>query len=523
MSTHRMRSRRNFLKTSTGLLAGAPWVSRMQRAMPASKFDPHFATASQAIRAIESGAISSRELTEETFAQIRKHNPRINAFVTLLEEQALERARQADQAQSRGQTWGPLHGLPILVKDSFATAGVRTTSGSKQLEKHVPAHDAIAVERLKRAGAILVGKTNMPEFASDLQSYNEVAGTTNNPWDAGRTPGGSTGGGAAALAAGFGFLELGSDIGGSIQTPAHFCGIYGHKSSLGLVPLDGHVPPPPGRVDAIIDLGVAGPMARSAQDLLLELQVIAGPKPAEARAYRWNLPAARGASLRDYRIGYVLDDPFCRVSSEVGDVLASTIEALRKRDVTLTEGWPAGIQGQANFDLYLPLLAAAFSTAVQEEGLKVLRESGDKPWAYHARKWLAGIDMAHKDWLVQSGERLKYRALWQEYFQTHDAFLMPVNFIPAFRHDHNLSFFERTVDTPQGKRQYGDMLRWISFATLSGCPATVAPAGRTPAGLPVGIQILGPFLEDATPIDLAGRLADVIGGFTVPPGFSSGQ
>ena len=192
------------------------------------------------------GVISSRELLDTTFGRIKKYNPRLNAFVTLMEEQASERGRLADEQRAAGKIWGPLHGLPIVIKDAFETAGVRTTSGSKTLEKYVPKEDAAAVARLKKAGAIVVGKTNMPEFAGDLQSYNEIVGTANNPWDIKRTPGGSTGGGAACIAAGMGFLELGSDIGGSIRTPCHFCGIYGHKPTLNVVPMEGHIPPPPG-------------------------------------------------------------------------------------------------------------------------------------------------------------------------------------------------------------------------------------------------------------------------------------
>ena len=225
---HYPKTRRAFLKTVAGMAAAAPFVSRMPGIAAATgpDFDPDFGTASDATRAIRSGAISSREVTEHVYARIKKFNPRINAFVTLLEDQAMDRAKKADEALAAGRVWGPLHGLPILIKDVFPTAGVRTTSGSMMLENYIPTEDAVAVSRLKAAGAVILGKTNMPEFAGDLQSFNDVAGTTNNPWDLARTPGGSTGGGAAALAAGMGFLELGSDIGGSIRTPSHFCGIY---------------------------------------------------------------------------------------------------------------------------------------------------------------------------------------------------------------------------------------------------------------------------------------------------------
>lgn len=517
-----LNTRRSFLKRTVGLATAAPFMSRFPTATPAAarKFDASFGTASDAARAIRARAISSRELVEHTYQRIRKFNPKINAFVTLVEEQAIARAKQADEALAASKPWGPLHGVPILIKDSFETAGVRTTSGSKTLENYVPKQDAIAVARLKRAGAILVGKTNLPEFAGDSQSYNEVAGTTNNPWDLARTPGGSTGGGAAALAAGFGFLELGSDIGGSIRTPCHFCGVYGHKPTLNLVARGGHIPPPPGQVTPVVDLPVFGPMARSAQDLLLELEIIAGPDPGEAIAYRWKLPPPRGSRLKQYRMGYVLDDRFCPLTPEVAEVLSSAIERLRKHGVELTEGWPAGVDAQQTFDNYFLLLGAFFSPTTSEDELNLLRKSLESPWGYYAKTRFEGATLLHKDWLALTTRRLKARGMWQEYFKTHDAFLMPECFTTAFPHNHELTFYERTIPTSQGPRLYGDVLRWISFATLTGCPATVAPAGRTKQGLPVGIQIMGPYLEDATPIDIAARLAEVIGGFLAPPGYA---
>jgi len=502
-------------------LPAFPFIKSLPRAESATTdFDPSFGTASQAVRAMREGVISSTELLNHTFSRIENYNSRINAFITLNQEEARERARRADEALARGRRFGPLHGLPILIKDTFATAGLRTTSGSKQLERYVPGEDAVAVGRLKEAGAIIIGKTNMPEFASDMQSYNLIAGTTRNPWDLERTPGGSTGGGAAALAAGFGFTELGSDIGGSIRIPCHFCGVYGLKPSLNLVPLGGHIPPLPGERAPKPDLGVAGPMARSARDLLLQLEVIAGPDPQEAEAYRWKLPAPRRTRLNDYRIGYVFEDPFCPVSPEVAAPLERALDSLRKAGADLTEGWPEGFDPGKAFDLYLVLLAAAFSVAITAEERELMRENVGSSWGAYARLWLKGSSLSHTEWLALSGERLNLRAIWSRYFETYDAFLMPVNMVPAFEHDHHLSFFERTVTTSAGPRQYGDLLRWISPATLTGCPAAVAPAGKTTARLPVGLQIMGPFLEDATPIDIAEYFGEILGGFTPPGGFS---
>jgi amidase len=486
----------------------------------AAGFDPDFGTATQALAALRRGAISSRELTSHVFARIKKHNPALNCFVTLTEDQAMARAAEADAALAKKKPCGRLHGLPIVVKDVFATQDVRTTSGSKSLEKHAPKEDAAVVARLKAAGAVIVGKTNVPEFAADWQSFNQVAGVSNNPWDVGRTPGGSTGGGAGALAAGLGFLEIGSDIAGSIRIPAHFCGVYGHKPTWDVVPMRGHIPPPPGIPAGPAELPVAGPLARGAQDLLLGLGVVAGPDAGETVAYRWQLPAPRQTTLRDYRIGYVIDDPFCRLDSAMKGVLSDAVESLRRSGAQLTEGWPTGIDPRRQSELYEWLLAAFFSQTLPDAQFKGMQQAaaggaGDP--------WVKGTTSLHREWLRQSGERWKARAVWQDYFSAHDAFLMPVAFVPAFPHDHTSDMNARRLMTAEGPRPYGEMSKWISFATLTGCPATVAPVGRTKGGLPVGIQIMGPYLEDATPIDVATKLAAIMGGFVPPPALGAGK
>jgi amidase len=514
----RKPGRRDFLKSATALALSAPYITRIQRPRPkAAKFDPDFGTAGQAAEAIRAGVISAREITEHCYHRIKQYNPKLNAFVTLVEEDALKRAKQADEALAGSKPWGPLHGVPILIKDGFSTEGVRTTAGSKLLETYVPPADAITVARLKKAGAIMLGKTNVPEFLADWQSYNQIAGTANNPWDLNRTPGGSTGGGAAALAAGLGFLELGSDIGGSIRVPSHFCGIYGHKPTLDVVPLQGHIPPPPG-VLAPAELPVAGPLARSARDLLLELEIIGGPTVPESVAYRWSVPPPRKTSLKDFRIGYVVDDPFCRLDAPVAEVISQTIEALRKQGATLTEGWPAGIKPEESFDTYFRLLAAVFASTLTDEQFKQIQESIPK-MSGGEKLWSEGMVTPHREWLLYSGRRLKARELWQQYFKTHDVFLMPTDFVAAFPHDHTPNAFERVLNTSQGQRKYMDQLGWISFATLTGCPATIAPVGHTKGGLPVGIQIMGPFMEDATSIKLAELMVQTTGGFAAPPGY----
>jgi amidase len=512
-------SRRSWMGLGGAGLLSTLLHQRSVRSAARGSFDPAFGSAVDALRALRTREISSSELVDHVFRRIHQHNPQINAFLTLNEEEARKAAKRDDEELAGADDLGALHGLPILVKDTFETKSLKTTSGSMSLADHTPEVDAVAVARLRRAGAIIVGKTNMPEFASDLQSYNGITGTARNPWNPDRTPGGSTGGGAAALAAGFGFLEIGSDIGGSIRTPSHFCGVYGLKPTIHVVPLRGHIPPLPGEPQIEDLLGVAGPLARSPQDLLLELLVIGGPEPGMDRGYRWTLQPARGTHLKDYRIGFVLDDPFCPVSAGVRLVLEALIRELEGQGAHLTRGWPAGYDPAESFGIYLRLLGGAFSTALTEEERDLIRNAAGQPWEWYARHWGGGADGTHQAWRNDTGRQLAIRSLWQDYFREFDAFLTPANFLTAFAHDHEKSFFERTVSIPEGTRQYGDMLAWITPATLTGCPAVVAPAGVAADGLPVGIQIMGPFLEDAVPVHLAGILQELTGGFVAPPRF----
>jgi amidase len=509
-------SRRGFLAGAAALAGAALWRPAPSGAAVA---DLDFASAVAAAAAIRRGEVSSVELTTRMLDRIARFNPKLNAIVTLTAAAALARAKAADEARARKEWWGRFHGVPCTVKDTLETAGVRTTAGSPQFASHVPTRDAAIVARLRGAGMVILGKTNVPPMASDWQSANPIFGASRNPWDVTRTPGGSTGGGAAALAAGLTFLEPGSDIGGSIRIPAHFCGVYGHKPTLNVIPQRGHIPPPPGLIVPPSAMPVVGPLARSAADLLAAMEVLGGPEGDDAVAYRWALPPARSTRLADYRIGFVLDDPACPVASDVKEVLTHAIEGLRRAGVKLEEGWPTGVNRAEQYETYLRLLYSTVGAGLRPEQVEAMRPLAARQDESHLTRYARAVTAPSSYIGVAHVRRMAARAVWQEYFSTHDAFLLPTAFVPAFPHDASPDFMARRLATPEGARDYGDLSFWISFATLTGLPATDAPVGLTRGNLPVGIQIIGPYLEDATPIDVAGRLADVLGGFKPPPGF----
>ena len=481
--------------------------------------EPQFRSATELAAMIRRRELSSRELLELYLARIEKQNPRLNAVVTLDATGAREAAARADAALDRGESWGPLHGLPITIKDSFETAGMRTTSGSPGLSNHVPATDADAVKRLRGAGAVILGKTNLPVFAGDVQSYNPVFGTTNNPWDATRTPGGSSGGAATALAAGLSALELGSDIGGSIRTPCHWTGLFGHKPTHGIVPMRGHIPGPPGSLSEM-DLAVAGPMARSAEDLDLALGILAGPSEDRARAWQLALPPPRHAELRSYRVAAWLDDPDFPVSTPVGDRLRDTVGALRAAGVDVNEKARPFDRLDEVVPVYQDLLwgamMAGYPDAVFESFVRHVEANPNDPSEFG--RMARGAAQRHRDWSRADEARARLRARFAAFFREFDVLLMPVNPVPAIPHDHSEPMFARSIAVDSATRSYMELLAWIAPATLCLNPASVAPIGRTPDGLPVGVQIVGPYLEDRTAIDFARRLAELQGGFTAPPG-----
>jgi amidase len=452
-----------------------------------------FRSAAEAAELIARREVSSRELTELLLARIDAVNSTVNAVVQLRPEAALEEAAAADHAIGHGAL-APLHGVPMTVKESFNVAGLRTTWGNPAFEDYLAETDATLVRRLKQAGVIIVGKTNVHFMLADFgQTANELYGVTNNPWDTSRSPGGSSGGGAAALASGMTFLEYGSDLVGSIRIPASFCGVYGLKPSVGIVPLTGfQVPGTPAAPSELTYMSAVGPLARSAADLRIALEATAGPEAPAANTYSWRLPPPRRTRLEEFRVGVVLDHAHALVSSEVTALLSSAVDGLAKVGVHLVEGWPEGVDPVEHSESFAFHVELFF--AFQEPGEDFARSS---------------------EFIEQENRRMAARSAWSRYFEDIDVFVCPANFTPAFLHD-SRPFEERTIATPEGERPYTNQPFWISHASLSGLPAVVAPIGKTPSGLPVGAQIIGPIYEDDTAVTFAESLAEVVGGYESP-------
>ncbi len=477
-------------------------------------------SAVELVAMLQKGDVGSRELLDHYVARVERLNPALNAVVTLDVERARKAADAADQARARGAILGPLHGLPMTVKDTLETAGLRTTAGATMLAEHVPATDAIVVERVRAAGAVIFGKTNTPPFAGDVQTFNPVFGVTRNPWNLERTPGGSSGGSAVAIAAGLAGAEIGSDIGGSIRTPAHCCGVYGHKPTHGIVPGRGHIPGPPGTLGEY-DLGVMGPLGRSADDLALLLDVLAGPDAIDAKAWRLTLPPPRRRSLRDYRVAVWLDDPFSPVDAEVQARGTATVAALRAAGVTVDEtARPVpdlGAVHRCYERLLWPILSGGMTAEDVAELAKVADASPPDPTNLYDR-FTRAVTLKQRDWLAVDEERQHLRRGWAEFFERFDVLICPVQPLPAIPHDHEETILSRTIRVNGAERSYIELIVWAGLVTMALLPATSVPVGPGPSGLPIGLQIVGPYLEDRTTIDFARRLGEVIGGYVPPPG-----
>jgi amidase len=450
-------------------------------------------SAAELARRIRARELSSQELVELCLDRITALDPALNAVVTVDAGPARARARELDRAAAAGRFLGPLHGLPCTVKDSIAVAGVRSTGGAREYTDHYPAADAPAVAALRSAGAVVLGKTNVPRWAGDYQAHNDIFGTTNNPWDLTRTPGGSSGGAAAAVAAGLTAFDIGTDIAGSIRLPASFCGIAGHRPSQGIVPDQGYLHYA-GSGSASTDLSVFGPLARSVADLELVLDVIAGPGPRDAAGWSLTLPAAAASP---WRAGVLVDGDECPVRADVLEATEAAAAALAADGSAVRHSAPAVSPGETGA-LYLPLLAAATSPS------RVDGQGDPSP-------------LTHVDWLRLQDKREAVRDRWAEWFADHDVLLMPVFPVPAFHHDTRRPFHERTVDVDGRGITHVACTGRLTYPVLAGLPVTVVRVGTSREGLPIGIQVIGRYLGDRTTLAVARRLEALLGGYFPPP------
>jgi len=475
-----------------------------------------FEPASVLLRHLRAGRVSSRELLEMHLRRVSELNPVVNAVVAVNEQRARREADEADARLARNEPRGPLEGLPMTVKDSLRTAGLRTTIGSKALSGYVPAVDCAPVARLRAAGAIIFGKTNMPAFGLDIQTYNPMFGATSNPWDLRRTSGGSSGGSAAAIAAGLSPLEVGGDMGGSIRIPAHYCGVYGHKPSYGLIP-DPPTGDEPAGFESAADINVRGPIARHPDDLDLALDVLAGPHGGEEKAWRLSLPRPRRDSLSEYRLAVWLADPAFPSAPDMEKVLRNAITSLREAGARVDDAHPELSLPDVHRD-FLTLLISGLGPAIPYQR-PISRSPAGIPGDSTLARIVRAARLDHAGWLRVNDRRQAYRQRWQAFFERYDALLCPVAPTAApFHHNGNGTRTALSrVDIADHRRPYLDQTVWAGLVGLAYLPSTVAPAGFSDSGLPVGMQIVGPYLEDRTTIDVARRLADILGGFSLPP------
>jgi len=448
-------------------------------------------TAGELVQALAERKVGALELADQAIARIESRDGPINAVVVRDFERARAAAKAADAALARGER-RPLLGLPMTVKESHDIAGLPSTWGFEPFKAYVAARDSVGVARLKAAGAIILGKTNVPVMLGDWQSTNPIYGRTNNPWDPTRSPGGSSGGGAAALAAGMTPLEFGSDIGGSIRVPAALCGVYGHKPSYGIIPVRGHTPM--GMEGAPIPLAVVGPLARSAADLERALDVLAGPDELEGVGWRLELPPARHARLGDFRVLIVDQLPGVVVDAEIRGALADLAARLDALGAQVTRGREHLPDPEPAREVFSSLLMTALSRGQPDA----------RPIDAHA--WMGRLD-----------GQLAIRRQWAELFTRFDVVLTPVFGTVAFPHVDEPDQAKRTLTIDGRPTPYFDQMAWPALALVPNLPATAAPLGLTRAGLPMAVQVIGPYLEDRTTIGFAGLLERELGGFRAPP------
>ncbi len=484
--------------------------------------DTCFLTATEQKALLASRRIGALELLDQHLDRVRRVNPSCNAIVTVDEEGARRQARAVDEKLARGGIVGPLHGLPVTIKDSFAVVGMPATCGLEELRNYHPQEDAVAVAKIRASGAVIFGKTNSPPAASDHQSRNTLFGLTQNPWNPERTVGGSSGGSAAALATGQTSLELGSDLGGSIRVPAHYCGVYGHKPSFGLVSTEGHIPPRHGHL-APGELGVAGPMARSAFDLELMLDVVRGTPDLDASGAELRLPAARHDDLSSFRVAVWNDAQAFPLDHSYANAIDELVNDLEHLGVRVNRAARPPIDTAASHEVYVQTLFGVIGTRMPPAARETLIAAGEgAEKGSYAQRVVDAVRQSLSQFVAATEARHHLFRAWRRFFADYDVLLCPVTPTVAFPHDiERLELeaqFTRRLAVNGSMVPYMDNLAWPGLATVANLPATAIPTGRLVGGLPAGLQIVGPYLGDRTTLRSAQLVERALGGFARPPG-----
>jgi amidase len=480
--------------------------------------EPGFLPATKLAAMVRRGAVGCVELLDHFIARVERLDPKLNAIVVRDFERARKAARAMDRQRNKAAP-SLLHGVPMTVKESFNVAGLPTTWGYAERRNHPTEADALAVQRLKAAGAVVFGKTNVPVSLADWQSFNPVYGSTNNPWDLGHTPGGSSGGAAAAVAAGISGLEIGSDIGGSVRVPAHYCGLFGHKPTWGLCPMRGHSL---FNAAAMTDISVIGPLARSADDLAVVLELIGQPDPVET-ALAVKLPAPRVRTIEGLRVAVWASEPSQPTDAESVEKIEELARFLRRAGAKVSLSARPEFDPVEAFHIYLRTLSAALSGRASEEMLAREREGAARRPAEDMSAdaiMVRTVDMTHRDWLRLNERRFQLRRAWGVFFQDWDVLLCPVIATPALPHMQSGETWERRMTVNGQEMPYNDMLFWPGLTCGFHLPASVAPTGVSKAGLPIGVQIVGPLYGDRMTIQVARMLEKAWQGFVPPEGWA---
>ena len=478
-----------------------------------------FKSATQLAAMIQLREISALELLDYYLDRVERFNSDLNAVIVLDAGRARTRAKEADVALAKGDIWGPFHGVPMTIKESYNVAGLPTTNGRPDMKDNLAETDALAVERLKAAGFVIFGKTNVPLNLADFQTYNEVYGTTNNPWDLKRGPGGSSGGSAAALAAGLCGFEAGSDIGGSIRNPAHFSGVFGHKPTWGLIPPRGHALP---GLLVQPDLSVVGPLARSAADLQAGVMAMAGPDELDGVGLKVDLPRPRHLNLSDYKVALWINDGLAPVSKEVQDRVVEVGRTITAAGGLVDYGARPNFEATEAHDIFRTLLWSTMAARTPDVDFAKLLEAAQKlsPEDQSGGAQMLRIQtITFHDHYTAHNKRMHLRWAWDAFFEDYDALIAPIMATPAFKHDHS-AMAKRKITIDGEERPYWEQLFWAGLAVCSYLPSTVIPTGPNEEGLPIGVQIIGRQYGDLETIGLSKLLEAEGYAFTPPPGYS---